>query len=124
MAESVVPFNKTVDEAIKNYFIPYKKIYFPVIQGGNVVGIIHLEDIKKIPINKRNEIIVGYLMKKITQFPTINPNNTGKDVLIKIKEMKDRPHLLIVNDINKENIIGYIGEEDILTSLKFLQNNI
>ncbi len=124
IADIAIPFNKTVNEAISNYFIPYKKVYFPVIYGGSVVGIIHLEDIKKVPITQRNEIIVGYLMKKISQFPIVNENNTGKDVLMKLTQMKDRPHIVIVYDVNQNNIIGYVGEEDILTSLKFLQNDI
>ncbi|MFX1573663.1 MAG: site-2 protease family protein [Promethearchaeota archaeon] len=124
MPEVAIPFNKTVNDAIKNYFIPYKKVYFPVIQGRNVVGIIHLEDIQKIPITQRNEIIIGYLMKKISQFPRISQNNTGKDALNKLSQMKDRPHLVVVEDINHNDIIGFIGEEDLLTSLKFFQNNI
>ncbi len=124
IANVAIPFNKTVSEAISNYFIVYKKVYFPVIQGRNVVGIIHLEDIKKVPINKRNDIIVGYLMKKISQFPIVNENNTGKDVLMKLAQMRDRPHIVVVIDSNQNNIIGYIGEEDISTSLKFLKNDI
>ncbi|MFX1364005.1 MAG: site-2 protease family protein [Promethearchaeota archaeon] len=119
-----IPFNKTVGEAIRNYFIPYNKVYFPVIQGGNIVGIIHLEDIKKVPITQRDDIIVGYLMKKISQFPTISQNKTGKDALIELKQMKDRPHLVIVKENKQNKIIGYIGEDDILTSLKFLRNTI
>ncbi len=122
--EVAIPFNKTVSEAIQNYFIPYNKIYFPVIQGENIVGIIHLEDIKRVSISQRDEIIVGYLMKKISQFPTLSQNKTGKDALIELKKMKDRPHLVIIKDNIQNNIIGYIGEDDILTSLKFFQNNI
>ncbi|MFX0006204.1 MAG: site-2 protease family protein [Candidatus Hermodarchaeota archaeon] len=124
IADVAIPFNKTVSEAITSYFIPYKKVYFPVIYGGNVVGIIHLEDIKKVPVNQRNEIIVGYLMKKVSQFPTLSQDETGKNVLMKLNQMRERPHLIIVKDINENKIIGYIGEDDILTSLKFLQNRI
>ncbi|MFW9902350.1 MAG: site-2 protease family protein [Candidatus Thorarchaeota archaeon] len=124
IADVAIPFNKTINEAITNYFLPYKKVYFPVIQGGNVVGIIHLEDIKKVPIDQRNEIIVGYQMKKISQFPILSQNKTGKDVLMKLHQMRDRPHLIIVKDLNENEIIGYIGEDDILTSLKYLQNKI
>ncbi|MFW9969710.1 MAG: site-2 protease family protein [Candidatus Odinarchaeota archaeon] len=124
IANIAIPFNKTVNEAISNYFIPYKKVYFPVIHGGNVVGIIHLEEIKKVPINQRNNIIVGYLMKSISQFPTINQNESGKEILMKLHQMKYRPHLLIVKDVNQNNIIGYIGEDDVLTSLEFLKKNI
>ena len=124
IADVAIPFNKTINEAIINYFLPYKKVYFPVIQGGNVVGIIHLEDIKKVPRDQRNEIIVGYLMKKISQFPILSQNKTGKDVLMKLHQMRDRPHLIIVKDFDENAIIGYIGEDDILTSLKYLQNKI
>ncbi|MFX1313285.1 MAG: site-2 protease family protein [Promethearchaeota archaeon] len=119
-----IPFNKTVNEAIKNYFIPYQKVYFPVIQGSKVVGIVHLEDVKKVPMNQRNEIIIGYLMKKISYFPTINQNDTGKDALMKLIQMRDRPHLVIVEDSIQNTIIGYIGEDDLLTSLKFFKDNI
>ena len=50
----VIPFELPLIEGLRDYFMIFSQIYFPVVQeGGEIVGIIHLEDIKKIPIEHR-----------------------------------------------------------------------
>ena len=66
-----------MDIALRDYFYPYKKSYFPVNQGFDIVGMVHIRNIKKIPINKRAEISVGNIMKKISEFPSIDDNKSG-----------------------------------------------
>lgn len=117
-----IPFNTTLSDAIKYYFIPYKKSYFPVIQGSMIVGIIDVNSIKKIPEEQRDDIIVGYLMERISNIPQIMETDTGKTVLKKLRRLKSEPYVIAVKEEN-EIILGLIGEEDIINSMKFCQLN-
>ncbi|MFW9771746.1 MAG: CBS domain-containing protein [Promethearchaeota archaeon] len=124
MSEVAVPFNTILSEVISNFFMLYKKTYFPVIKAGEVVGVIHIEDVKRVPINQRNDIIVGYLMKKINHFPIINSGANGKEVINQLIKMKNRLHLIAVEDETTNQIIGFIGEDDIVSSLQFMKNQM
>jgi Zn-dependent protease/predicted transcriptional regulator len=122
--EIKIPFNTIVSDAIRNFFMIYKKTYFPVVQSGEIVGIIHMEDIQRVPLNQRNEMIVGYIMKSLNQFPMILSNASGKDALIELMKIKNRPHIIIVKDSSLNSVLGFIGEEDIVSSLEFLKHQI
>jgi len=124
ISEVAIPFDTILSEAISKFFLVYKKTYFPVIKGGDIVGIIHMEDVKHVPFDQRNHIIVGYLMKNINHFPMISANDTGKEALNQLIKMKTRPHIIIVKDIDQTNVLGFIGEEDIVSSLEFLKSQI
>ena len=122
MPKLEIPFDMLVSDALRNYFMLYKKPYFPVIQGDKVVGIIHIEDIKEIPLELRSNYIVGYLMRSISRFPFIDEKDSGKEALKKIRTSKEKPNLVIVKD-KDDTIIGLIGKEELSLSLRFCQLN-
>ncbi|MFW9947465.1 MAG: site-2 protease family protein [Candidatus Odinarchaeota archaeon] len=124
VSEVAIPFTTILSDAIRNYFMIYKKVYFPVINNGVVVGIIHMEDVNRVPLDQRNEMIVGYIMKKLNYFPIINSSDSGKEALNQLIKMKNRPHLVVVKEEKQNRVIGFIGEEDIVSSLQFLKNQI
>lgn len=111
-----IPFNMPVDVALREYFIPYKRSYFPVIQEDDIVGIIYIKDIKKIPIWLKSDFIIGDIMRRISEFPSINDQQSGKEAL---KKLYKDPLLLIVKEKNNEEILGYIGKNELITSLEF-----
>ncbi|MFX0104439.1 MAG: M50 family metallopeptidase [Candidatus Hodarchaeota archaeon] len=114
-----IPFDLSLSEAVGEFFIPYKKSFFPVIQGDDIVGIIHIEDIKKIPIWQRSEIIVGYRMRKLSEFPTIDEKKSGKEALKTLNKLNEGPLLIIVKGTDTEEILGFIGKSELLSSLEF-----
>jgi len=114
-----IPFDLSLDVAVREFFIPYKKSFFPVIQGDDIVGIIHIEDIKIIPMWQRSEIIVGYRMRRLSEFPTIDENQSGKEALRKLNKLKEEPLLIIVKGTNNEEVLGFIGRSELLSSLEF-----
>ena len=117
-----IPFDTTITDALRYYFIPYKKSYFPVIQGNMIVGIIDIDTIKTIPEYQRNRVIVGYIMERISQLPEIKENDTGKVVLKKMSEMKTSPHVVAVKEEN-QIVLGLIGEQDLIESIRFCELN-
>lgn len=119
-----IPFNMTLSDALRDFFIPYKKRYFPVIQGEDIVGIIHADDIKKVPIWQRSEFITGYIMRKLSEFPFINKEQTGKEALKKLNQIKDKPHIIRVKEKDDDALVGFIGEEELISSLQFWNLNM
>ncbi len=117
--EYAIPFDTLLSDAIRNYFIVFTQTYFPVVRGNDIVGIIHLDYIKKVPIEQRSEFITGYIMKSLSEFPSIYEEETGKDVMKKLNQMDHRPHVAIVKDNEEQRIVGFIGESDIVKAMKF-----
>ncbi|MFX0141810.1 MAG: site-2 protease family protein [Candidatus Hodarchaeota archaeon] len=114
-----IPFNLRVDVAIREFFIPYKKSYFPVFQRDEIIGIIHIDDIKKIPMQQRSEVIVGYVMRRLSEFPSIGEQQSGKEALKKLNKLNEEPLILIVKGKNTEEIRGFIGKSELISSLEF-----
>jgi Zn-dependent protease/predicted transcriptional regulator len=118
-----IPFDTTISEALSNYFIVYKKAYFPVSKGGRIVGIIHIDDIRSIPPYQRTEFIVGYTMRSVSKFPKVDEKETGKEAMKKLVNMSTKPHLIAVQESGEDYVLGFIGEDDLVTSLKYCQLN-
>ncbi|MFX1573608.1 MAG: site-2 protease family protein [Promethearchaeota archaeon] len=118
-----IPFEINILEALRSYFFPYKKSYFPVVQDYKIVGLVHIEDIKKIPIEQRSNIIIGYVMRKISEFPYVNIDDTGKEVMKKLRKSGKKPYIGIVRERENGALIGFIAEEDLISSLKFWDLN-
>lgn len=118
-----IPFEMLISDAVSNYFMVYKKSYFSVIQRDKIVGIIHMNDIKKIPNEQREEFIVGYAMRKASVFPTIDEKESGNEVMKKLVRIKEKPQLVVVRGKNDDFILGFIGEDELVSTIKFCQLN-
>lgn len=117
-----IPFDMLINDALREYFMLYKKSYFPVIRGDKIVGIIHIDDIKKIPLELRANYIVGYAMRNITDFPTIDELDNGKEALKQIRTLSEKPYVVVVKD-DSGYILGLIGKDELSLSLRFCQLN-
>lgn len=114
----VIPFELPLIEGLRDYFMIFSQIYFPVVrEGGEIVGIIHLEDIKKIPIEHRYRYIIGDIMNSVSDFPIIFEEDTGKDVMKKLLKMEKKPYIAIAKERETQNILGFISELEIIRAL-------
>ena len=118
-----VPFYVPISEAIRGYFMMYRKSFFPVIRGNEITGIIHFNDIKKIPVDQRSQLRVGNVERNLSEFPFIYEEENGKEALRKLIQMKNHPHLIIVRKRGNEEITGMISELDLYSAVKFCQLN-
>ena len=118
-----IPFDTLISDAVKDYFMIYKRPYFSVIQGVTIVGVVHINDIKKIPQNQRHQYIVGYVMRKASGFPSIDERETGKEVMRKLVLTKNNPRLVVVKETNNDYVLGFIGEDEIISTIRFCQLN-
>ena len=103
----------------------FSQIYFPIVgDGGDIVGILHLEDIKRIPMELRYRYIVGDVMNSISDFPIIYEEDTGKEVMKKLLKMEKKPYIAMAKERETENVLGFISESDIVRALKLWELNV
>jgi len=114
-----IPFNMLIIDSIRYYFMVYKKSYFPISEGDKIVGIIDLKTIQKISIDERRNMLVDNAMYKISDFPIINGDESGKKALMSLRKIRNTPKLLIVVERDTDKILGIIGEEDIRAALEY-----
>lgn len=114
-----IPFEMIISDAVRDYFIPYEKSYVPVVQGGEIKGIVHMNDIKKIPVQQRSRYIVGYIMRKISEFPLVDEEQSGKEVMKKLNQLREKPRVVIVRDKGHDELLGFIGEQELISTLKY-----
>jgi Zn-dependent protease/CBS domain-containing protein len=117
----VIPFELPLIDALRDYFMIFSQVYFPVVkEAGNIIGIIHFGDIRKIPIEQRSQYKVGDIMIPIDNFPTIHEEGTGKEALRKLIFMEEKPQILVVQSIDQE-IIGFFDERELLNAIKLME---
>ncbi len=119
-----IPFNVNVDDALRDYFFKYKQSFFPVNQGFDIVGIVYIQDLKKVPIRQRPDIKVGYLMKNISEFHSIDDKQSGKVALKKLSKIREGPTLLVVREDESERFVGFLGRNEIISSLEFWSSHM
>lgn len=116
--EIIIPYDMPLSELMREYFMKYKRSYFPVEQDGTLIGLIHISDINKVPIEKRNEIKAISLVKDIKEFPTIKLDSTGLEVFKRMQKTTSLPRIVIVKS-DDDNILGFIGEHELEYVLRF-----
>ena len=62
-------------------------------------------------------------MRKASGFPAIYDSENGKEVMKKLYSSKEKPHFVVVKDDSGEQILGFIGENDIVSTLNYCQLN-
>lgn len=108
----------SIEEAIKEFFIPYKSSYFPVVKSGEkIIGILSIKEIRDIPMSQRSEHIVEYAMKRISKFPSVNETDSAKEAFKKLNQEDIEPKIVIVKD-ESDNTQGFIGEKEISSALQ------
>lgn len=119
-----IPVDKSLNQAIRDYFILYKKSYFPVIDNDKIIGIIYFKDIRNIPNIEREKYSVGEFMRGISEFQYIEEDLSGKEALKKLNKLSYVPPLLIVEEKSSKKVIGFVGKSDLISSIEFWSQNI
>ena len=116
--QETIPFESTIEEAIRNFYMKHRKSFFPVERDGEIVGLVHIDDIKDIPIGQRDNKIIGYSTKKIKAFPKIQENETAKDAYKKLAQTEISPRIVVVESKEEGEIVGFVSEGEIRSALR------
>lgn len=89
------------------------------MEGTQIVGVVHAEDIQKIPYEARFQAPISSVMRKISDLPIIAPDSSGKAIFLKLNEIKTSPRIGVVVDNNQ--ILGFVSEDEVVAGLKYIE---
>jgi Zn-dependent protease len=100
--------NRTVDEAVNQYFLRYGFGGFPVVQGGRLVGMISLKELKAIPREQWNSVTVGQVMVPHAAQSAIQPDQPITAAMDRMIQ-EDRSRLMVTRGGEIAGIITRSG---------------
>jgi len=109
-----VPQNITVDDLVENYIMQTDDHAFPVMEDNTLVGIVCLDDVRKVPGSERSKKQVSDIMTAKSELLTIGPEDSANEALQTISKKSIR-QLVVMED---GELFGLIRRRDIV---RFLQ---
>jgi len=76
-----VPSNLSIQKLVDEYILKHRDRAFIVADGGNIEGIVCLEDVKKVPKDEWPSVRVGEVMTLKEELATVSPNDDGNKIL-------------------------------------------
>jgi Zn-dependent protease/CBS domain-containing protein len=109
-----VPGDITVDVLIEDYIMQTDDHAFPVMDADRLVGIVCLEDVRRLPAEMRSEKLVSEIMTPRSEIRTTHPDGDAFEALMTISRNSLRQ--LVVMD--GDEMFGLVRRRDII---RFLQ---
>ncbi len=103
--------NLTVEEAISEFFIPYKHGGFPVVYGERLVGVVTLQDVRAVPREARAERRVRDVMTPAANLKTVRPTTTAYEAFMRLGQ-EQIGRLLVVDEGG--SLVGIVTRSDLL----------
>jgi predicted transcriptional regulator len=113
-----IPDDINLSDAVSNYFMHYKRSYFPVKSGEKLTGLIDINSIKNIPMAARSQKTVQEVMMDLNDFPAVAENESGKKAFKKMQQLEDKPPLVVVRSEEDNKVKGFITQSEIENALK------
>jgi len=109
-----IPPLATVQEAIDTYFLRHHHMTFPVAEQDKIVGLVSLQDIKRLPHDTWRERRVFEVMLPVTEKYTLSPQDEAVEALTHMV----RDDLSALPVIQGGHLLGIITQRDIFRFLK------
>jgi len=104
-----------VTELIEKYFLHYHFDCFPVVSGGDTIGVVRMSDVVKAPRDKWPTTTVEEVMQKDVSALTVAPDDGVENALHKMAR-EGKGWLLVLNA--DQSIAGVLTRSDIMHLLK------
>jgi Zn-dependent protease/CBS domain-containing protein len=105
----------TVERAITEYFLPYKHGGFPVVFGDHLLGIVTMQDVTTVPIDRRGTVTVREIMTPRERLKTVSLRDTAYDAFAKMSH-DNIGRLLVLNEHG--DLAGIVTRSDVLHVLR------
>jgi CBS domain-containing protein len=109
-----VPPNITLEELAREHFLGFQQTAFFVSWGEEIMGIVTISDLKKIPREQWHQETVRQIMTPISQLETISPNENAYDALLKMTS-RNVGRLPVMEE---GKLIGIITRQGLLEALR------
>jgi CBS domain-containing protein len=103
-----------VNELIQNYIMGTDEHAFPVVDDGKVVGLVTLENVRRLDRDARDSTTVRDIMTPGDKLVTATPEEDAADALNKLTQ-KDVNQLPVVN---RGELVGLLRRRDIIRWLQ------
>ena len=108
--------NLTIMDSLKKFGTSTYKS-FPVVENNVLMGIVTYDDVRAIPYNKRNEVLVSDVMTKDIIY--IFPEDTARTALDSISQ-KGVGRVLVVDPEDNKKLLGIVTRTDIVDAYEKL----
>ncbi len=110
---TVVP-TTTVNDLVQNYIIATDERAFPVMENGQMVGLVTMEDVREIESNDRDSFTVGEIMTHAEELITVRSYDDAADALKKLIQRDIRQVPVLHNGV----LVGMVRRRDIIRWLQ------
>lgn len=116
MTENVVTveYYVSLEQLVEDYFYKYKFSMFPVVRIGEIMGIVTLDDIKKVHKSIWDETTVGSIAQKIEEDLIVSPRDTVSIAMD--KAFKNGVGRVLVMEDGR--LLGIVSRTDILNYIR------
>lgn len=104
----------TVSDLVTNYLLRYKHGGFPVLENGEILGIVTMEDVKKVPKERWPDTRVRDVMAPRERLVMIRPETPAVDILAKMSKY-EIGRVLVVKEAR---LMGIVTRSDVMHSIK------
>jgi len=115
-----VPADIPIDDLIEDYIMQMDDHAFPVIQDEKLVGIVCLDDVRRVPGSERASKTVGDIMTPRDELITVNPEDNAHEALRTISTEAIR-QLVVLED---GQLFGLVRRRDIVRFLQLQSDEI
>jgi Zn-dependent protease/CBS domain-containing protein len=113
-----VPDTLTLRQLVDDYFFRYHFDCFPVAQSGRLLGLVTLNEVKRVPREKWDETAVGDVMQRDLAELSVSPDEDVSTVLRRV--IKDRCGRLPV--VEGGRVVGMVTRKDVMEALRVLSD--
>ncbi len=111
---TTVPSTMSVEELV-DFMFRYKHMGYPVVDEGDVKGIVTFTDVQKVPKEERKNVAVGQVMTK--KLITLKDTADAVDAL-KLMTMRNIGRIIITDETK---MVGIVSRTDLLRSVQLLE---
>jgi CBS domain-containing protein len=110
----VVPPDLPVSDLVYNWVMGTDEHAFPVMQEGRMVGLVCLEDVRRVPREQWNSTLVSEVMTRVHQLDTVSANEDASEAFEKLTRRDVRQ----IPVVAEGRLVGLLRRRDIV---KWLQ---
>lgn len=114
----VMPPNISLQEAVDEFFLAYRYAAFPVVEGGEVLGMIHIGDIRGMPRLDWPVLTVREAMKPLDrERMVVHPDQEAVAALMKMAESGEG-RLLVLERGLEGRLVGLLTRTDLMNLIR------
>lgn len=108
--------DKTVSDAVENYFFKHHHASYPVTSNGRISGLLTLNNVRSVERERWSGTRVGEVMERLGPEDSLSPDDNALDALTR---MMGNNHIGRFPVLKNGELVGIISRRDIMKMLEF-----